>query len=95
MNQDQADREQEQINDALFAAQVRDNPFWQKMMLTLRAQNIERIGKIRKGKHYEAQLKDEHDTLQNLQRLENMISKALDDGKIVKDKQQRRLFSKQ
>ena len=94
-DQDKADREQTQLNDAKYAKAVRDNPFYQKMIVTLRAQNIERIGKIRKGKHYEAQLKDEHDTLQNLQRLANVIEHALNDGKIVEDKQRKRLFSKQ
>lgn len=95
MNTDQLDREQAQVNDAVYAKALKENPFFQKLMITLKAQNFERIGKIRKGKDYEKELKDEHDTLQNLMRIENTIEKAIADGKITEEKRKRRsLLSK-
>jgi hypothetical protein len=94
MNQDQADREQQQINDAVYAKQLRDNPLMQSMFVYLKAGYVDKLTKIKKGRHYEAQLKDIHDSLQNLARIEGYFQKCIDDGKVVQDKQKKRLFSK-
>lgn len=88
------DKEQEQINDAADAKRLRENPFLNKMFVTLKAGYLEKLTKIKKGKHYEEQLKDVHDSLQNLMRIEGLLEKAITDGKIVEDKRNKRLFSK-
>ena len=89
-----ADREQQDINNALYAKQLRDNPLMQSMFTYLKASYVDKLTKIRKGKHYEAQLADVHDSLQNLARIEGYIQRCIDAGSIVEDKQKKRLFSK-
>jgi hypothetical protein len=84
------DREQEQINDAEDAKRLKENPFFNKMLVTLKAGYVEKLTKIKKGKHYEAELKDVHDSLQNLMRIEGFIEKTISDGRIVMDKRTKR-----
>jgi glycyl-tRNA synthetase beta subunit len=47
---------------------------------------------IKKDRHYEVRLKDAHDTLQNLGRLETVIDRFFDTGKVVIDQQKRKAF---
>lgn len=95
MNTDQLDREQEATNNAVHAKALRDNPLLNQVFVALKAGYVEKLTKIKKGKHYEAQLKDVHDSLQNLMRIEGYIQKCIDDGKVVEERQRKRLFSKQ
>lgn len=90
-----SDREQQDLNNAKYAKDLRDNPLMQSMFTYLKASYIEKLTKVKKGKHYEAQLKDIHDSLQNLARIEGYIAKCINDGKIVEDKQSKRGFNKQ
>lgn len=88
------DREQEQMNDAADAKRIAENPFFNKMIVSLKAGYVEKLTKIKKGRHYEAELKDVHDSLQNLMRIEGVLARSIADGKIVEDKRNKRGFSK-
>lgn len=80
------DREQEIRNAAEYARQLKENPLLASMFTYLKASYVEKLTKIKKGKHYEAQLTDVHDSLQNLMRIEGYIQKCINDGKVLEAK---------
>lgn len=85
-----ADREQHDINRAADAKAIRGNQFFNEIMVALKAGYVEKLTSIKKGRHYEAELKDVHDSLQNLMRIEGYISKCISDGNIAQDKKSKR-----
>ena len=84
------DREQHDINLAEHAKALRDNPFFQRMMLEMKAGYVDKLTKIKKGPWYERKLKDVHDSLQNLAMIEGLMLKAINDGKIAEGKRKQR-----
>jgi hypothetical protein len=91
----QLDREQAKTNNAAAAKELQDNAFFSQMMVVLKGSYIEKLTRIKKGKHYEAQLKDVHDSLQNLSRIEGYIEKCIIDGRFVEEKRNKlKLFNK-
>ena len=86
----QADREQEALNMAVHARELKDNPFMEAMFLSLRSSYVEKFTKIKKDANYVQDLKDVHDSLQNLARIEGFMIKCINDGKIIKDRQNNR-----
>ena len=89
-SQDQA--KQEKINRAALAKQVKENPVYQAALMEIRASIYRSLEAIKKDRHYEIRLKDAHDTLQNLGRLETVIDRFFDIGKVVIDQQKRKAF---
>ena len=88
------EREQQDLNNAKYAKDLRDNPLMQAMFTYLKASYVDKLTKIKKGPHYEAQLTDVHDSLQNLARIEGYIQKCINDGRIVEEKQVRKQSNK-
>lgn len=86
----QADREQEALNMAKHAKDLRDNPLMEAMFLQLRSGYMEKFTKIKKDANYVQELKDVHDSFQNLIRIEGYMQKCIADGKVVEDRQFRR-----
>lgn len=80
---------QEVINRSELARQILDNPVHQQAFTQVRAALFESLGKVKKGRGYEQELKDIHDTMQNLDRLERIIKSAYTDGKVILDKKNR------
>ena len=90
----QADREQESINMAANAKALKDNPLMEAMFLHLRSGYVDKFTQIKKGEGYEQELKDVHDSMQNLIRIEGFMQKCISDGKIVQDRQNKRNAAK-
>ena len=79
----------EKVSRAELARQIKDNPLYREAFTAVRAAMVESLGKIKKGRGYEEDLKRVHDTLQNLDRVESVIDRYFDDGKVVQHKRSR------
>ena len=86
--------DQDKRNKAVYAKELQANPLMNEIFLALKYKYLSKLTKITKGKHYEKRLADVHDSLQNLQRLEAYIERCVADGKVVEEKERRKLFSK-
>lgn len=86
--------DQDKRNRAVYARELQANPFLSEIFITLKAKYLQKLTAIKKGKSYEKELCDVHDSLQNLQRLEAFIDRCVADGKIVDEKERRGLFNK-
>ena len=80
------------LQKAELARQILENPLYQEGFTAIRAAYIEALSNIKKGRHYEMQLKDIHDSLQNLNRIEHVMESYYKAGKVVLNKK-RKLFS--
>lgn len=89
IDQDKADREQQKIRFGELARQVLENNAYISAWALRRGQLVQELTVLKKGKHYEAKLKDIHDSLQNLDALEIMIKKYYDTGKMEVSKRNR------
>ena len=85
-----SDREQQDINRAQQAKLLKENAFFNEMMITLKAGYVEKLTKIKKGRGYEEDLKQVHDGLRNLGAIEGFMAKCINDGKIAVDKRSKR-----
>ena len=84
------DKEQSELNNAKHAKDLRDNPLMQSMFSYLKASYIDKLTRVKKGRHYEAELKDIHDSLQNLARIEGYIEKCISSGRIIEERRSRK-----
>lgn len=82
-DQDRKDRDQAKLVLAELARQVKENEAYQRAWMTIRGSLVQEMTVLKKGKHYEAKLKDIHDSLQNLDRLESTINRYYETGKVV------------
>lgn len=89
IDQDKADRAEQKIRFGDHARQVKENPVYVSAWQVRRGQLVQELTELKKGKHYEAQLKDIHDSLQNLDRLEAQINRYYDTGKMEVSKRNR------
>jgi len=80
-DQDQRDREEQKIRFGESARQVKENEVYQRAWGTVRSSLYQELRDIKKGRHYEAKLKDIHDSLQNLDKLEQVINRFYESGK--------------
>ena len=82
-DQDQLDREENKIRFGESARQIKENQVYISAWTIRRGQLIQALTTLEKGKNYEAKLKDIHDSLQNLDRLESIIDRYYETGKMT------------
>lgn len=82
--------DQEKKNKAIQANQLKENPLLNEIFVSLKASYLEKLTKVKKGRHYEDELKDIHDSLQNLIRIEAYIDRCITSGRVVDIEQKRK-----
>ena len=95
MNTDQLDREQNAINRMTDAKSLANSPLLNEIFVALEAGYVDKLSKVKKGRGYLDELAEIHDSLQNLKRMQGYIQDCINKGKVVEEKQRKRLFSKQ
>ena len=85
-DQDRLDREEQKVRFGEAARQVKENQAYLQAWAVIRGSLVQELTVLKKGKHYEAKLKDLHDSLQNLDRLESQINRFYEAGKLVVSK---------
>jgi hypothetical protein len=80
-DQDKLDRDEQKVRFGEMARQVKENTAYQSAWAVRRGELVQELVVLKKGKHYEAKLKDIHDSLQNLDRLEAQINRYYETGK--------------
>ena len=85
-DQDQRDREEQKVRFGESARQVKENQAYMQAWAIIRGSLVQELTVLKKGKHYEAKLKDIHDSLQNLDRLESTINRFYETGKHITGK---------
>jgi len=86
IDQDQLDREEQKVRFGESARQVKENQAYVSAWQIRRGQLVQELSQLKKGFRYEKKLKDIHDSLQNLDRLETMINRYYETGKMVANK---------
>jgi hypothetical protein len=79
------DKNQEKITKGNQAQELRSNPFLSEVFTALKAGYFDKLIKIKKGDDYERELKDVHESMQNLLRIEAYIDRCISGSKVVKN----------
>lgn len=74
------------MNKAKWAEDLKANPLLNEVFTALKAGYFEKLIKVSKGDGYEDQLKDIHESMQNLTRIENYITRCINNSKVVLDR---------
>ena len=82
-DQDALDREEQKVRFGESARQVKENQAYLAAWATIRGSLVQQLSTLKKGRHYEKELKDIHDSLQNLDRLEVTINRYYETGKLT------------
>ena len=85
-DQDKLDREEQKVRFGELARQVKENGAYVSAWQVRRGQLVDELAKLKKGFRYEKKLKDIHDSLQNLDKLEAQIDQYYKTGKMVVSK---------
>lgn len=80
--------DQDKINRAKWAEDLKGNPLLNEIMTALKVGYFEKLCKVKKGSGYEDELKDVHESMQNLIRFENYIDRCISAKKVVEQNQQ-------
>lgn len=79
------DKNQEKITKGKQAQELRSNPLLIEVFTALKAGYFDKLIKIKKGDDYERELKDVHESMQNLLRIEAYIDRCISGSKVVKN----------
>lgn len=74
---------QEKKNRAADAQQLKDNPILKEAFIALKGAHIEAFSKVRKDDNYIENLKNVHDDMAALQRLERYIDRVITEGRLT------------
>jgi hypothetical protein len=85
---DRASSNQRKINKGQQAQALRDNPLLTEVFTALKAGYFDKLTKVKKGERYEEELKDIHESMQNLIRMEAYIDRCIGDAKVVVNEKQ-------
>lgn len=77
---------QQKLDRMHHANQLKANPVLAEVFTYLKAGYFEKLAKVKKGRGYEEDLKDIHESMQNLIRIENYIDRCVAEGKAVQAK---------
>ena len=76
------------INKGQQAQALRDNQLLVEVFTALKAGYFDKLTKVKKGERYEEELKDIHESMQNLIRIEAYIDRCIDGAKVVVNEKQ-------
>ena len=85
-DQDQRDREEQKVRFGESARQVKENQAYLQAWAVIRGSLYQELETLKKGFRYEKKLKDIHDSLQNLNKLESTINRFYETGKHITGK---------
>lgn len=66
-----------------WANELKRNPLLNEVFTALKAGYFDKMTKVKKSEGYESQLKDIHESMQNLIRLEAYIDKCIAQGRVL------------
>ena len=82
--------DQDKINRAKYAEELKNNPLLAEAFTALKAGYFEKLTKVKKRFRYERELKQIHESMQNLIRLENYIDRCIAEARVVEEKAKRK-----
>lgn len=82
--------DQDKINRAIQAKELKNNPLLNEAFTALKAGYFEKLTKVKKRFRYERELKQIHESMQNLIRLEAYIDRCIAEARVVEEKEKRK-----
>lgn len=79
------DKNQQALNRAKQAQELQDNPLLREVFITLQGMYFDKLVKLKKSEGYESELKDIHESMQNLNKIEAYIDRCVKHGKVIVD----------
>lgn len=77
------DKNQQKINKAKFAEELKANPLLNEVFTALKAGYVDKLVKVKKGEGYQEQLVSVHESMQNLLLIEAYIDRCIGEAKVV------------